>query len=301
MFFPAVTLAVAINIASPVRLDRAAADTLRAAIEKDRRDTAEWLRTDPTSYLATIARVDFGARTSLSVGSDASNDVRIDDASVRARHLRVSVVGDSFRVEPAEGGASFAVRGVTYTEAVTTSPVSIGLGRFLLRLSHQRFPAVIVFDPQSPRFREYKGIAYFPVDFAYRFELPLTPNARPDTVRILSTRGNQRSALRVGWFDFRVGKTACRLEATRLLEPGAGEHSLSVFFRDATSGRESYGMGRYVEAERLADGRYVLDFNNAYNPACAFSEHYNCPIPPKANELRVAIRAGEKDAHYLAH
>jgi hypothetical protein len=60
-------------------------------------------------------------------------------------------------------------------------------------------------------------------------------------------------------------------------------------------------MGRYVDPERLPDGRYVLDFNVAYNPACAFSEYYNCPVPPKANALKVAIRAGEKDSHYLKH
>jgi len=45
----------------------------------------------------------------------------------------------------------------------------------------------------------------------------------------------------------------------------------------------------------------VIDFNRAYNPACAFSDYYNCPIPPKANALKVAIQAGEKDPHYLAH
>jgi uncharacterized protein (DUF1684 family) len=129
----------------------------------------------------------------------------------------------------------------------------------------------------------------------------LTPNPSADTVVILSTRGNLRRAVRVGWFDFMVGKSKVRLEATRLLEPGVGEKDFGLFFRDRTSGKESYGLGRYVEAEPLPDGRYVLDFNSAYNPACAFSEHYNCPIPPKANELKVAIRAGEKDAHYLHH
>jgi uncharacterized protein (DUF1684 family) len=77
-----------------------------------------------------------------------------------------------------------------------------------------------------------------------------------------------------------------------------GEHDLIVLFRDATSGEETYPLGRYVDPQRLPDGRYVLDFNAAYNPACAFSDHYNCPIPPKANTLPVAIRAGEKDSHY---
>ena len=158
---------------------------------------------------------------------------------------------------------------------------------------------MILFDPNSPRFAAFKGLQYFPVDLDYRFVVPLTPNPRPDTTVILSTRGNQRRAVRAGWFEFETAGRRCRLEATRLLEPGVGENDLAVFFKDATTGKETYGVGRYVDPERLPDGRFVLDFNRAYNPACAFSEHYNCPIPPRANALKVAIRAGEKDAHYL--
>ena len=91
------------------------------------------------------------------------------------------------------------------------------------------------------------------------------------------------------------------IEATRLLEPGVGEKDFSLFFTDATTGKESYGLGRYLEAEPRPDGRYVLDFNRCYDPACAYSEHYNCPIPPRTNHLKVAVRAGEKDSHYLDH
>jgi len=81
----------------------------------------------------------------------------------------------------------------------------------------------------------------------------------------------------------------------RLLEPGTGESAVSVFFRDATTGHESYALGRYVDAEPLGGDRYGLDFNRAYNPTCAFSPLYNCPIPPRENVLTVAIRAGERD------
>ena len=76
-------------------------------------------------------------------------------------------------------------------------------------------------------------------------------------------------------------------------EPGVTPDSLEVYFVDATSGRESYRM-RYVELTKETDGRLVLDFNRAYNPACAYSPFYNCPIPPPDNHLKVAIRAGEK-------
>ena len=283
--------------AKPMRLDPVAVDTLTKAILKDRADTQDWLRTSPTSYLATVQRRDFAEKTALTVGRAPDNDVRIDDPAIEPHHLRVTVDGDSFHVAALDPAAAFKVKDAERREA-TLGPSGIGVGRFSLRLSHQRFPAIIVFDPQSPHFKAYKGLRWFPVDFSYRYELALTPNPTPDTVIILSTRGNQRRAVRVGWFDFLVQGKPCRLGATRLLEPGVGENDFGIFFRDATTGKETYGVGRYVDAQPLPDGRFVLDFNYTYNPACAVSEHYNCPIPPKANTLKVAIRAGEMDAHY---
>jgi len=287
-------------VAARAATDPAARDSLVRSIEKGRSDTEAWLKSDSTSYLAAVRRLDFDERTTLTVGRATGNDLRLDDSTLAAHHLRVMVVGDSFQVDAVDPGATFTAAGAV-TRSARLGPGRIGVGRFLLRLSHQRFPALIVFDPQSPRFAEFKGLEYFPVDLSYRYTTALVPNSRPDTVIILSTRGNQRRALRAGWFDFQVAGKRCRLEADRLLEPGVGENDLAVFFKDLTSGKESYGMGRYVDPERLPDGRYVLDFNLAYNPACAFSDYYNCPVPPKSNALKVAIRAGEKDAHYLHH
>src|SRR5262249_38985150 len=139
-------------------------------------------------------------------------------------------------------------------------PSYIKVGRFGLRLSHQNFPALIVFDRNSDQFKTYKGLKYFPIDLALRFELPLTPNPRPETLIVESTRGNERHAQRVGWFDFMVGDTPSRLEAVRLLEPGVGEQDISIFFRDATTGHESYAVGRYVDVKKLPNGNYLLDF-----------------------------------------
>ena len=72
---------------------------------------------------------------------------------------------------------------------------------------------------------------------------------------------------------------------------------LFIPFRDATSGKDTYGAGRYVEAEALGNGRYLLDFNRAYNPYCAYNDDWRCPLPPAENWLKVAIRAGEKSFH----
>ncbi|MEY4373922.1 MAG: hypothetical protein RL760_88 [Candidatus Eisenbacteria bacterium] len=275
----------------------AAADSLRAAYAKDRAETVASLRTSATSYRAAIARKDFEDRTALVLGRDETADLRVDDAAIAPRHLRVTVVGDSFHVQALGDTATFRLRGGEPLREATVPPSFVQVGRFNVRLSHQRFPALIVFDPQSPHFANAHDPEWYPVDFAYRFVAPLTPNPDADTTIIMSTRGNARRAVLAGWFDLLVKGKAVRLEAHRLLEPGVDEQSVSLFFRDATTGRTTYRVGRYVDPERLADGRWAIDFNNAYNPACASSPYYNCPIPSRANTLRIAIEAGEKDSH----
>ena len=282
----------------PVRIRSAAEkDSLLAAYAKDRADTERHLKEGATSYLAAVGRTDFEEKQSLVVGSHPDCDVVLD-AEASPHHLRVTLDGDSFHVQAIDDTAAFVVRGERLREA-RMGPGTIRLGRYSVRLSHQRFPAIIVFDPKSAHFSRYHGLEWYPADLAYRFVVPLTPNPDSDTTVIMSTRGNQRRAVLAGWFDLKVKGKPVRLEAHRLLEPGVDESSVSIFFRDATSGTETYQIGRYIDPEKLPNGDWLVDFNNAYNPACAVSNYYNCPIPSKANNLKVAIRAGEKDANYV--
>ena len=287
--------------ADPVRLSTVQADSLRSAYAAERTAVETNLRESPTSYLAAVARRDFEERPSLIVGRGPACDLRVDDPEFATLHLSVTVLGDSFRVQALDDTATFRPRGGEPRREATLAPGTLQVGRFVLRLSHQRYPAIIVFDPRSPGFARYHGLDWYAPDLAYRFVLPLTPNPKADTTVIMSTRGNARRAVLAGWFDVRVQGKSVRLEAHRLLEPGVDEQSVSIFFRDATTGRETYSVGRYLDPERLDDGRWLVDFNLAYNPACAVSPHYNCPIPSKANTLKVAIRAGEKDSHYTTH
>ena len=82
-----------------------------------------------------------------------------------------------------------------------------------------------------------------------------------------------------------------------MLEPGYAPDHLDLYFRDGTTGRGSYEVGRYVTVERAGDNSddVIVDFNRAYNPSCALSPFYNCPIPPKENTLKVPIPVGEKE------
>ncbi len=290
-------LVLATAFAAPVKMTPMEAGATVRLLFRQRRAAQRWLAQDRASYLATIGRYDFGTKRTLAVGSAPDEDVRLEGRGLRPHHLEVTVAGEEFEVQAVDSKATFLFHNAPMRTAKMTSG-SLRVGRFTLRLSNQNYPAILVQDPKSPRFEDYKGLQFFPIDFAYRYILPLTPNPKPETVVILSTRGDRRKALRVGWFDFLVHGERCRLEVDRLLEPGLGESDLSVFFRDQTTGHESYPVGRYVDPEKLSNGEYLLDFNLAYNPACAYSPYYNCPIPPRANRLRVAIRAGEMDAHY---
>jgi uncharacterized protein len=68
-----------------------------------------------------------------------------------------------------------------------------------------------------------------------------------------------------------------------------------IVFRDLTSGRETYGGGRFVRARRQPDGTFVVDFNRAYSPPCAFTPYATCPLPPEQNRLKLAVTAGQKN------
>jgi hypothetical protein len=79
-------------------------------------------------------------------------------------------------------------------------------------------------------------------------------------------------------------------------QPGHDHEGALLFvpFRDATSGKKSYGVARNLEIKEDPSGDYVLGFNMAYNPYCAYSDDYMCPFPPNENWLTVPIREGEK-------
>jgi uncharacterized protein (DUF1684 family) len=167
--------------------------------------------------------------------------------------------------------------------------MQIELGRYRLRLSHQNYPAVVVLDAQSPRLQDDIELRWWPVDPSMRIRSRLEPDGVH--MQIGSTASADRDVERVGWLSLPFGKDiVVRVLVTRLLEPGA--EGMDIYFRDATTGKGSYEVGRYVSVEREG-GEYVVDFNRAYNPSCALSPYYNCPIPPKENHLPIPIRAGE--------
>ena len=141
----------------------------------------------------------------------------------------------------------------------------------------------------------FRGLSYFPPDPAFRFKVKLNRYPHPEAFRLRTNTGEMRNALRYGYFDFQVGGQACRLQVYRTEDrESGGKPYLFVPFRDATSGKETYGGGRYLDFQENTSGFYDLDFNRAYNPLCAYGGDYSCPVPPEENRLPVAILAGER-------
>ena len=159
--------------------------------------------------------------------------------------------------------------------------------------------------PQSPieadERASFDGLRYFPHDDAYRVHAKLEAG---DGAEVVIDTGGEDGAVRyrrAGQLVFEVGGERCRLTVLSLVQYAGG---LFVPFRDATSGRETYGGGRYLfDTAKDTDGlvlevtpgspEVVIDFNYAYNASCAYSPRWACPLAPQENFLKVSVRAGE--------
>src|SRR5258708_7832561 len=140
---------------------------------------------------------------------------------------------------------------------------------------------------QQPKFT---ALSYFEPNPALVFELKAEPFADQKHVQMQTSTGDVRSYVRWGQVKFPVEGQ----EASLTLYFTPGDAAFFVPFMDATTGQETYDAGRYVEVERLEDGKVRLDLNLAYNPYCAYSPQWSCPLPPAENRLKVPIRAGEQ-------
>lgn len=146
-------------------------------------------------------------------------------------------------------------------------------------------------DSDAPTRRAFQGLEYFPYQPAWRLEGRFERFAEPRRVEIFDVTGNRKLEPVPGLIQFEVGGEVFRLEALWDEE----DQEYFVLFRDLTSGKTTYGSGRFLHvAKEDASGRVVVDFNYAYNPPCAFSAFATCPIPSRSQWLPFDIPAGEK-------
>jgi uncharacterized protein (DUF1684 family) len=156
--------------------------------------------------------------------------------------------------------------------------------------------ALRVKDSASEARTNFKGLDYFPADPKYRVEARFEAYNPPKKVTITNVLGMTSDETTPGALVFTLDGKEYRLEP--ILEQG--ESDLFIIFKDATSGKETYGAARYLYAHPAgAGGKTIVDFNKAYNPPCAFTPFATCPLPPPGNRLPVRIEAGEKQ--YAGH
>ncbi len=150
-------------------------------------------------------------------------------------------------------------------------------------------------DQQSPLTRPqrqaFTGLHYFPENPALRLEVDVEPFPRQDEIELQTSTGDVQRYTRYGRFKFSVDGQPAELT---LYVTGGG---FFLPFVDGQAPKETYGAGRYLEPEPLGGDRFLVDFNYAYNPYCAYNDAWSCPLTPFENRVKVPIKAGEKTFH----
>jgi uncharacterized protein (DUF1684 family) len=150
---------------------------------------------------------------------------------------------------------------------------------------------VRVKDTDSLTRREFKGLEYYPIDPKWRIEARFEPYRPPKIIPITNVLGMTDDETSPGALVFEVDGTNYRVDP--IIE--IGETDLFVIISDGTTGKETYGAGRYLYVSPPDNtGKVVIDFNKAYSPPCAFTNYATCPLPPQQNRLPFRIEAGEK-------
>ncbi|QDA59838.1 DUF1684 domain-containing protein [Hymenobacter jejuensis] len=156
-------------------------------------------------------------------------------------------------------------------------------------------------SPLPPAERKaFKGLPFFPTDYAFYVEATLERDSTALPFRMKTSTAREPEYRKYGVLHFTLNGQPLQLIVYQSLDlmrkPGYGDY-LFVPFTDPTNGHESYGGGRYIDLRIPKSPVLMLDFNRAYNPYCAYSPKYSCPVPPAENRLPVAIRAGVQSDH----
>ena len=148
--------------------------------------------------------------------------------------------------------------------------------------------------------KDKEFMSFFPVNEKYKINCRFERTLNSPWFRMESSGPIKKNYRVYGIIHLTINDTAVTLslyQSQDLMTSKQYKDHLFIPFTDATSGEETYASGRYIDLDikDIAGDKYVIDFNKAYNPYCAYvSGKYNCPIPPAENRLIVAIRAGEK-------
>lgn len=139
--------------------------------------------------------------------------------------------------------------------------------------------------------KQFDKLSYFPINIDYRVSATVERIEKRQVVMVGNSDGSVTRYLKYAWLHFKLNGKELKLVVLKQ-QFGVGYF---LGFTDITSGEQSYGGGRYLDVSAIKGDRIELDFNLAYNPYCAYSSGFQCPLPPKENRLDVVVEAGEKD------
>jgi uncharacterized protein (DUF1684 family) len=232
------------------------------------------------------------------IGSDPSSDVPLPEGKAPRAAGSLFLNNGKVRIE-ARPRSGITSEGRPFTSLDLTSdadgkPTVLKLGALTFHVIKRGDRlGVRVKDTDAPTRTNFSGLEYFPTDERWRVDARFEPHNPPVTIPITNVLGMEEDDPSPGAIVFDIDGKTYRLDA--LTEEG--EEQFFVIFADQTSGKETYGAGRYLYAGPPdSQGRLLIDFNEAYSPPCAFTKYATCPLPPEQNKLPVRVEAGEKFA-----
>jgi uncharacterized protein (DUF1684 family) len=242
----------------------------------------------------TIAGLHFLKPGAQTAGSATGSDVELP-ASAPPTIGRFVLEGTTVRFEPAKD-ASVDLKGVRVSAPVVlkddgsgpADELKTGSVTIAVHVSGER-RSLRVWDPGGPLAQGFKGFTWFPIQTGYRVTGRFIPDADPRALQVINTFGDLDTFTTQGVVEFTLNGQTLRLR------PFTTRPKRFYFvFKDASSGNETYAAARFLYADLKDDGTTVLDFNQAYNPPCAFNPFTTCPIPLPENRLPVKVLAGER-------
>ena len=297
-----VSVVAALLVSGCRRQENAVADTAKAelAAGTHEAEVLAWRQQHEADYrrdFVTISGLHFLAPGTHTIGSRAGNGLVIGALPPVAG--KVIVEGNGVRFEPAPGvNATQEQKPVTGTATLkapdgrASNPVVINGVSLAIHVTGERL-ALRVRDPNGAPAKAFKGFSWFTIDPAYRVVGRFVRDAAPRQLQVANTFSGIDTYSSEGVVEFRLGDRTLRLR------PFTTRPKRFYFvFRDASSGTETYETARFLYADLADDGSVVMDFNQAYNPPCAFNKYTTCPLPLKENVLPVKILAGERAYGY---
>ena len=235
------------------------------------------------------------------MGTGADNEIVLPAGTAPDYLATLIVTGDQVHLS-APDGAPITVNGepVTDIDLVPDRPgpatfVSSGTLTWIIK-REDSFLAVRLWDNARSARETFPGRQWFPLNDAYRVEATFTKATEAQLASFPRTFGMEATRQTLGQVEFELDGQPLSLQAL----PGY-QGRLFLIFRDDTSGKSTYGAGRYLITDEVKDGKVTLDFNMAFSPPCSVTDFATCMFPPPANHLAVAIPAGEKNHGWSMH